>query len=104
MSEIIIIDTKNERLEGDVTIAIHAEKITAISVERNPNYSETQKYVIKILGPGLCFSYPIVFSLSNKMSGTDQQNFLMDLQSKLVKKVWGNTVLMTKIVSTKMGL
>lgn len=103
MSKIFILNTKDEKLDADIIIAIDPEKVTAIAVERSLN-NDAQKYGIRITGVGLNLFVPIVFSVCSKMTDMEQKKFLMNLQAKIVKKIWGDRALETDLTSEKLGL
>jgi hypothetical protein len=103
MSKIFILNTKDEKLDADIIIAIDPEKVTAIAVERSLN-NDAQKYGIRITGAGLNLFAPIIFSVCSKMTDTEQKKFLMKLQAKMVKTIWGDTTLETYLTSEKLGL
>jgi len=103
MNKVFILNTKDEKLDADIIIAIDPEKITAIAVERSLN-NDAQKYGIRITGVGLNLFVPIVFSVCSKMNDIEQKKFLMKLQAKMVKKIWGDRALETDLTSEKLGL
>jgi hypothetical protein len=103
MNRVFILNTKDEKLDADIVVAIDSEKITAIAVERSLN-NDAQKYGIRITGVGLNLFMPITFSVCSKMSGIEQKKFLMKVQAKMVKKIWGDKILETGLISENLGL